>query len=635
MSDPTQSTTSQVRLNNTQSPDGVRGFAWRVESILAILAVLLLALMPLLESLVRLFFAGGVPGYNSYLVHLVLLIAFFGGMVTARENEHLAVRVGVDLLPERARQTAHVIVVFVTVTVVTAFAWASLSFVIISFVPGARVGFIPLRVIVSILPIAFLVLAVRFAARSSFLAWLPGALLGTLVSIGSIYNVALYLTPAELPLLDSAFGVWLGVMPWLSPLLIVLVLGATFFGMPLFAVLGGVALLLFARFGGNIEIVANESYEGLTGSTVWAAIPLFTVVGFLLSESRAGQRLVRLFRALFGWLPGGLFIAAVIASAFFTTFTGASGVTIVALGGLLILVLVRDRSRDERFSVGLLTAGGSLGLLFLPSLALIVYGSVAGVSIRDLFLGGLLPGLAMVVAVSIAGVVFARRRSIPSVPFRLGEAWQAFRESIFEILLPGLIVALYFGGIATLTETAAYALIYILFVEVVIKRELSIRSVGKVLLRALTMIGGVLLILALARALYYYIVDAQIPMLLASWVEANIQSRLVFLLLVNLVLLVAGMFMDIFGAIQVVAPLLIPTAALFGIDPIHLGVIFVANMGIGFITPPVGINLFLAAYRFELPLTRVYRAVVPFFLIQFAIVLLVTYWPWLSTGLLP
>ncbi|MFP4551672.1 MAG: TRAP transporter large permease subunit [Spirochaetales bacterium] len=635
MSDPTQSTTSQVRRNNTQSPDGVRGFAWRVESILAILAVLLLALMPLLESLVRLFFAGGVPGYNSYLVHLVLLIAFFGGMVTARENEHLAVRVGVDLLPERARQTAHVIVVFVTVTVVTAFAWASLSFVIISFVPGARVGFIPLRVIVSILPIAFLVLAVRFAARSSFLAWLPGALLGTLVSIGSIYNVALYLTPAELPLLDSAFGVWLGVMPWLSPLLIVLVLGATFFGMPLFAVLGGVALLLFARFGGNIEIVANESYEGLTGSTVWAAIPLFTVVGFLLSESRAGQRLVRLFRALFGWLPGGLFIAAVIASAFFTTFTGASGVTIVALGGLLILVLVRDRSRDERFSVGLLTAGGSLGLLFPPSLALIVYGSVAGVSIRDLFLGGLLPGLAMVVAVSIAGVVFARRRSIPSVPFRLGEAWQAFRESIFEILLPGLIVALYFGGIATLTETAAYALIYILFVEVVIKRELSIRSVGKVLLRALTMIGGVLLILALARALYYYIVDAQIPMLLASWVEANIQSRLVFLLLVNLVLLVAGMFMDIFGAIQVVAPLLIPTAALFGIDPIHLGVIFVANMGIGFITPPVGINLFLAAYRFELPLTRVYRAVVPFFLIQFAIVLLVTYWPWLSTGLLP
>jgi tripartite ATP-independent transporter DctM subunit len=297
-------------------------------------------------------------------------------------------------------------------------------------------------------------------------------------------------------------------------------------------------------------------------------------------------------------------------------------------------VLVRDRERDERFSVGLLTASGSLGLLFPPSLALIVYGSVAGVSIRDLFLGGFLPGIAMVIAVSIAGVAFARRRSIPSVPFRLSEAWTSLREAVFEVLLPVLIIVLYFGGIATLTETAAYALVYTLVVEVVIKRELTGRQLGRVFLRALTMIGGVLLILALARSLYYYIVDAQIPTLLASWVEAHIESRLVFLLLVNLVLLVAGMFMDIFGAIQVIAPLLIPTAALFGINPVHLGVIFIANMGIGFITPPVGINLFLAAYRFELPLTRVYRAVVPFFLIQLVIVLVVTYWPWLSTALI-
>jgi tripartite ATP-independent transporter DctM subunit len=584
--------------------------------------------------LVRLVFAGGIPGYNSYLVHLVLLVAFFAGMVTARSGEHLAVRVGLDLLPERAKAIVQAMVTFVTVTVVTAFTWASVSFVVISFVPGTRVGFVPLRLLVSIIPIAFAVLTARFASRSTIAAWLPGLLVGTFLAVGSIFNMALFLTTAELSLLDAAFGLWLGVMPWLAPVLIVFVLVSTFFGMPLFSVLGGVALLLFARYGGNIEIVANESYEGLTGSTVWAAIPLFTVVGFVLSESKAGERLVRLFRALFGWLPGGLFIAAVIASAFFTTFTGASGVTIVALGGLLLLVLVRDRERDERFSVGLLTASGSLGLLFPPSLALIVYGSVAGVSIRDLFLGGFLPGIAMVIAVSIAGVAFARRRSIPSVPFRLSEAWTSLREAVFEVLLPVLIIVLYFGGIATLTETAAYALVYTLVVEVVIKRELTGRQLGRVFLRALTMIGGVLLILALARSLYYYIVDAQIPTLLASWVEVHIESRLVFLLLVNLVLLVAGMFMDIFGAIQVIAPLLIPTAALFGINPVHLGVIFIANMGIGFITPPVGINLFLAAYRFELPLTRVYRAVVPFFLIQLVIVLVVTYWPWLSTALI-
>jgi len=634
MNDFSNSEPAQANAQPATAPGGARAVAWRAESLLAILSVILLALFPLLESLVRLFFAGGIPGYNSYLVHLVLLVAFLGGMITARTNEHLAVRVGLELLPDRPHAIARAIVVFATVSIITAFVWASISFTAISFVPGARVGILPVRLVVSIIPIAFAVLAVRFGSRSTVVAWLSGLIMGTFLSIGSIFNMALFFVPNELPLLDAAFGLWLSVMPWLSPVLIVLVLASTFFGMPLFAVLGGVALLLFARFGGNIEIVANESYEGLTGSTVWAAIPLFTMVGFVLSESKAGERLVRLFRALFGWLPGGLFIAAVIASAFFTTFTGASGVTIVALGGLLILVLVRDRERDELFSVGLLTASGSLGLLFPPSLALIVYGSVAGVSIRDLFLGGLVPGIAMVVAMSIAGVVFARRRSLPSVPFSVTEAWTALREATFELLLPLLIVVLYFGGIATLTETASYALVYTLLVEVVIRRELTGLRLRKVFLRALTMIGGVLLILALARSLYYYIVDAQIPVILAEWVGAHIQSRLVFLLLVNLVLLVAGMFMDIFGAIQVIAPLLIPTAALFDIHPVHLGIIFIANMGIGFITPPVGINLFLAAYRFELPLTRVYRAVVPFFLIQLAIVLFLTYWPWLSTALL-
>jgi tripartite ATP-independent transporter DctM subunit len=611
----------------------------RVESAAGVGALILLGLLPVLEALVRLFFTVGIPGYNSYLVHLVLLVAFLGGMITGREDEHLSIRLAIDALPSKARGAAEAFVSLVIVAVVTAFFWAAVSFVTISFVPGARVGVLPLRLVASVIPLAFLVLLIRFFSRanapSGRILATAGLLLGTFLSVGALFNMALFVFAAELAFLDALYGVWLAVMPWLTPVMLVFLLASTFFGVPLFVVLGGFSLLLFARFGGNIEIIANESYEGLTGTTIWAAIPLFTVVGFILSESKAGERLVRLFRALFGWLPGGLFVAAVLVSAFFTTFTGASGVTIVALGGLLLLVLVRDRERDERFAAGLLTGSGSLGLLFPPSLALIVYGSVAGVSIRDLFVGGIFPGLAMVIAVCVAGVVFAKRRNIASVPFSIKEASAALLDTAWEVLLPVVIIVLYFGGIATLTETAAFAVIYTIIVETIVRRELTPRMLFAVLLRALTMIGGVLLILALARSLYYYIVDAQLPRLLTGWVEANIQSRFVFLLLVNLALLIAGMFMDIFGAIQVVAPLLIPTAAVFGIHPVHLGVIFIANMGIGFITPPVGINLFLAAYRFEMPLSRIYRAVIPFFLIQLAVVLLVTYWPWLTTALLP
>ncbi len=609
-----------------------------VESWAGGLGLLLLALLPMIEIVVRIVAAGGIPGYNAYLIHLVLSCAFLGGMITAREERHLAITVAVDALPQHLRDAAGVARAFFSAALGSAFFWVSLSFVFIGFEPRARVGVFPVHLFAAVMPLGFLVMTVRFMLRTprSAVAWIVaalGVLTGTFLASQSLADIVYLHAPVIPEFVDRVVDLWYLLVPVVSVPLIVLLVVAAFLGVPLFIVLGGVALLLFARDFGALAVVANEGYEMLTGGTI-PAIPLFTLAGFFLSESRAGERLVRLFRALFGWMPGGLVIAAVLASTFFTTFTGASGVTILALGGLLYYVLAGSGAYDERFSTGVLTGSGSIGLLFPPSLALIVYGSIAQVSIFDLFLGGILPGLLMVVAMCAVGVVVAIRRGTPSVPFDGREALEALAESVWEILLPVLIVVVYFTGIATLVETAAVAVSYVIVVEVVIRREIGYRQLVDVSLKALTIIGGVLMILALARALSYYIVDTQLPVMLRDWVQTAIASRFVFLMLVNLALLVAGMFMDIFGAILIVAPLIIPLGPVFGVDPVHLGIIFIANMGIGFITPPVGLNLFLAAYRFEMPLARIYRNVAPFFLIQLAIVLVITYWPWLSTALL-
>jgi tripartite ATP-independent transporter DctM subunit len=370
----------------------------------------------------------------------------------------------------------------------------------------------------------------------------------------------------------------------------------------------------------------------LTSNTI-PAIPLFTVAGFLLSESKAGERLIRLFKSLVGWIPGGLVVAAVLVSTFFTTFTGASGVTILALGGLLYFILVESGNYKPRFATGMLTSFGSIGLLFPPSLALIIYGSVAQVNIFELFLGGIGPGIVMVVVMSAIGVVVSIRRKVKPVPFNGRDALKAVGESFWELLLPVIIILSYFTGVTTLVETAALAVVYAFIIEVIVHREISFRSLGTVILKAVPIIGGVLIILAVARGLSYYFIDARVPQNLSAWVGNHIASKFLFLLILNLTLLVTGMFMDIFSAILVVAPLIIPLGQVFGIDPVHLGIIFIANLELGFITPPVGLNLFLASYRFEMPLLTLYRNVFPFFLVQFAIVLVITYVPDLTLWL--
>jgi C4-dicarboxylate transporter DctM subunit len=300
---------------------------------------------------------------------------------------------------------------------------------------------------------------------------------------------------------------------------------------------------------------------------------------------------------------------------------------------LLSYVLIKGEY-GPKFSTGLLTATGSIGLLFPPSLPVIIYGVTAQISIKDMFIGGIIPGAILVLTMIVFGIWYAVRNKVPRQQFVLKEAFTATKDSFWELLLPVIIVVGYFGGITTLVESGAIAVIYALFVEVIVHKDLKIKELPQVLLKCMPIMGGVLAILALAKGLSYYVVDAEIPMQLTTWVQANISSKYVFLLLLNIGLLITGCFMDIFSAILVVVPLIIPVANLFGIHPVHLGIIFLANLELGYLTPPLGLNLFLASYRFNQPMGKVVKDVFPFLIIQLVAVLLITYVPLLTTGLL-
>jgi tripartite ATP-independent transporter DctM subunit len=414
-----------------------------------------------------------------------------------------------------------------------------------------------------------------------------------------------------------------------------LLLLAALAGAPLFAVIAASALLGFAREDVDLSVVAIEIYR-LAEMPVLLAIPLFTFAGYLLGESQAPGRLVRLTNALLGWLSGGLAIVSLAACAMFTAFTGASGVTIVALGALLYPAL-REAEYPERFSLGLITTSGSLGLLFAPALPLILYGVVAQqmnldppVKIDDLFAAGLLPGILMVVLLSLYSMWRVRGTTRTAAPFSFQEAWGAIRESAWEIPLPVVVLGGIYSGLFALSEAAAVTALYVLVVEVGIRREIPLRKLPEVMRESMVLVGAILVILGVSLASTNYLIDTEVPTRLFELIRAQIDSKLTFLILLNAFLLVLGMMLDIFSALVIVVPIILPIAIGYGIHPVHLGIIFLANMQIGYITPPVGMNLFISSYRFERSVLDVYRATVPFFVILLLTVLVITYWPALS-----
>jgi tripartite ATP-independent transporter DctM subunit len=412
-------------------------------------------------------------------------------------------------------------------------------------------------------------------------------------------------------------------------------------GTPLFVVLALVALLAFASQGISSAAVATEMVR-LAGSPVLISIPLFTFAGYLFAEAGTPRRLVRLSRAAFGWMPGGFAIVAMIACAAFTAFTGASGVTIIALGGLLMPALLADRF-SRRFSLGLLTTGGSLGILFPPSLALIIYSYVAtqaagstlsdplgGPTVDRLFLAGIVPGILLIVLLSFLAFRQGERRQKPATPFRWCELWAAARGAAWEIPLPFMLLGGIYGGKLTVTEAAAATAFYALVVEVFIYRDISLRRLPEVTAESMTLVGGILIILASALGLTNYLIDAEVPTRILEGIEGLITSRIGFLLALNLFLLIVGCLMDIFSALIVVVPLIVPVAQRYGVDLTHLGIIFLTNLEIGYSTPPVGLNLFISSFRFKRPIVEVYVASIPFLLMLLIALLLVTYLPDLS-----
>ena len=409
-------------------------------------------------------------------------------------------------------------------------------------------------------------------------------------------------------------------------------------GTPIFIVLGALALALFFADGTPVAAVSAEVYRLIQSPTL-PAIPLLTVAGYVLAEGGASNRLLRFFRAVFGWMPGGLALVVAAACALFTTFTGGSGITIIALGGLVLPILKADRYPDG-FSLGLITAGGSLGLLFPPSLPVILYSVVASTSemsvpADDLYIAGLVPGLLLVGIVAVYGVLVGRKTAIDRTDFNWKELFAGAWEAKWELGLPVFVIGLFASGLASMVETAAAAVAYAVITQCFITRDISFRrQLPTVMLKASTLMGAILILLAVAMGLTSYIVDAQIAERLLQWVSGAIDSRLVFLLALNVLLLIVGCLVDIYSAIIIVVPLIAPIGAAFGVHPLHMGIIFLANLELGFLTPPVGMNLFLSSTRFERPLLQVYRDTFPFLVILLVGVLLITYVPDMSLGLL-
>lgn len=409
---------------------------------------------------------------------------------------------------------------------------------------------------------------------------------------------------------------------------------AILLGTPLFIGLGGMALSLFAGAGISSTAVLIEMYR-LVSSPVLIALPLFAFAGSMLAESQSATRLVALSRAWFAWLPGGVAIVALIASALFTALTGGSGITILALGGLLYPMLLRDHYPD-RFSLGLVTTSGSLGILFPPSLPLIVYGLVSQTRIDHLFIAGVLPGLLLILLLALYASTVGMRVRRPQQPLNLRIALETFWEAKWEILLLPLILIGIYGGFFTASEVAAIVAVYVLVVEVFVYRDLSLtRDVPRIMVESTVLVGSVLIVLATALGLTSFLIDQQVPMRILGFLEQTITSRILFLILLNIFLLVVGCLMDILSAIIVFVPLILPVATAFGVDPVHLGIIMLANLEIGYSTPPVGINLFLSSLRFNKPILVLYRAALPFLLIYLVALMIITYVPELSLILLP
>jgi len=575
-----------------------------------------LAILPLVGIILRPLIHTGLDGGDAIVQHLVLILGMLGAAVAAREGRLIALsNIEETFLRGRVQSCARIFTSSASTAIAALLGVAGLQFVLSEReFPSILAYGVPTWWIELALPAGFFLIALRVAWRSSTM-WSLRLL--TLALAGGI--VALFLWSP----LAHAQMVWIA----LGALAV-----ATALGIPAFATLGGAALILFWAIGQPIASIPIGHYSLVTNPTL-PTMPLFTLAGFVVAEGKAPQRLIEVFRALFGKMIGGPAVVTVLVCTFFTSFTGASGVTILALGGLLMPMLLAGGLR-EKDALGLITGSGSLGLLLPPCLPLILYAIVAKVPMEQMFLAGVLPTAVMIAATSCWGVWRSRGNAPALEAFNARRLARAVWAAKWELMLPVVAMIALFSGLTTPVEAAAVTALYAIVVEGFIHRELSLwRDLPRAMTACGVVIGGVLLILGVALGFTNYLVDAEVPARAVEWTTHEIHSRIVFLLALNAFLLLVGCLMDIFSAIVIQVPLLLPLAAAFGVDPMHLGIIFLANLEVGYLTPPIGLNLLLSSYRFGKPIPEVLRSVLPIVAVMSVGVLLITYLPFLTTAL--
>ena len=611
-----------VVASNPVEPAGRFRRLWEAENLLVALSLAALMLLPLIEIIGRKFFHGGLSGGASLQQHLVLIIGLLGGMFAARDRRLLSLSTLTNFLKGRWQSFARVFSSAFAAGITVFLCLAALQLVQSEKGGGKILAYgIPIWVVQGIMPLGFGVIALRLLWHAA------DTRRGRLVALLLVESI-----------------VWIGLCPPLSPARLVVpglvaLLAAVVLGAPIFVMLGGAALILFWGEDTPIASISLTHYSMVTNPTL-PTLPLFTLAGYFLAEGGASKRLIRVFQALLGQFRGGPAIVTVLACAFFSSFTGASGVTILALGGLLLPVLM-GAGYSERSTLGILTGSGGLGLLFPPSLPLILFAIVAGsnatgagVTIEKMFLAGFGPGVLLVSMAIWLGMRLGPKNTGIHRAFDRGEAGRAVWAAKWELLLPVVALVALFGGFATPVEAAAVTAFYAFVVETFFYRDFKgPRDVARVMAECGLLVGGVLLILGVALGFTNYLIDAQIPSRAVEWVTGTVHSKYAFLLALNVCLLVVGCVMDMYSAIMVVVPIIVPLGMAYGIDPLHLGIIFLANMELGLLTPTAGINIFLSSYRFQKPVLQVSRAVLPMQCVLLIGLLLITYIPALTTFL--
>lgn len=615
-------------------PEKIKKLFFKTESIIVIAVVILLCSLPFVQLFSEKILKIPMADVDVAMVNLVFLFACFATMVTWRNDKHICIATVDQLVKGRAKKIISGIKAIIIPCVLVALFFAAFSEFFILFYPTDKIWGVPLRLIFAFLPISYLAMIIMvLMKKEERLFSILGLLVGLVISTGPIAGVFYFMFGVEdLGFFYTIWDAWILFSSNATVFLVILFVFFAFLGVPLFLVISAITYIAFSQGGGYVEILSVEAYTILTDKSI-AAIPLFTIAGYILSKGSAGRRLVDIFSSLLGWFKGGVIVATVLVAAFFTTFTGVSGVTILALGALLTTVLTGVGYSKDR-AESLITSSGALGLLFPPSLAIIMYGTTNyfSVDVFDLFKGAIIPGTILAVAMISLGIFYSK--GLQKIPFSAKNLTLSLKNGIFEIILPVCIIGGYFGGIFSLFQAAAFAVLYTFAIGVWVRKDFTLKGAVKVVIESLPTTGGILAIFGAARGLSFFFLDANIPELLSDFVLTYVESKIVFLLLLNVVLLVVGCLMDIYSAILIVSPLLIPIADSFGIHSVHMGVIFLMNMQLGFLTPPVGMDLFISSYAFDKPVVRVVKGILPFLLIQFIIVLLVTYVPWFTTILL-